>query len=190
MDGKDKIIEKILSDADNYRLNVLNKADRDYDLLVGAVKKEVEEELTKEEAFLNDEESKALKRKKVVADLDGKKLYLSKKTEAVNQVFLRALDKLCNLEKSAYTPVIYRLIKENAAKNATVVLSKNSPVSAKEVLELDISKDLSLSVKENGNFRGGIVIESKVSDINLSFEAIIGDLKEKYETAIAEKLFG
>lgn len=189
MDGKDKIIEKILSDADNYRLNVLNKADSEYDLLVGAVKKEVEEELSKEEAFLNDEESNALKRKKVVADLDGKKLYLSKKTEAVNQVFLRALDKLCNLEKSSYKPVIYRLIKENAVKNSTVVLSKDSPLSVKEVLDFDIVKELSLSVKENGNFRGGIVVESKVSDINLSFEAIIGGLKEKYETVIAEKLF-
>lgn len=189
MDGKDKIIEQILSEAESYRLKVVTCADEEYSSAIETATKKADDIIKNEEALLKKEEEEGLKRKRVVASLDGKKLYLSKKTEAVEEVFSLALTKLNNLEKSAYRSVIYRLIKENAEKNAVVSLSKNSPLTVEEVLEFDVCKELSLSIKKDGDFSGGVVIEGKTCDVNLSFEAIIDGLKEEYQTSVADRLF-
>ncbi len=189
MDGKDKIIEQILKDADLYKTEVTDKADNDYRMAISSAQKNAEEILTSARKEFCDEEAETIRRRKVVASLDGKKLYLSKKTEAVSEVFLNALEKLNKLDKSTYKSIICRLIKENAQKGATVVIPKNCPFSKGEVYNFEVVKELGLKVADGGNFNGGIVIESQNSDINLSFEAIIDGLKERYETFVAEKLF-
>lgn len=189
MDGKDKIIEKILSDAENYRSKIISDADADYEKMTNEARKQADDFLAKEESLLKAEESEALKRKKVVAALDGKKLYLSKKTEAVDNVFTAALDRLNNLERSAYKSVICRFIENNANDGDTVLLPKNTPFTVNEVLAFSVVKDKNLKVKDGGKFSGGVIIEGKLSDVNLSFEAVIATLKEKYETYVAEKLF-
>lgn len=187
MDGKDKIIEKILSDAENYRASVTLKADEDYDVLVGEATEKASALINAEEEVLKKEQAESLKRKKVVADLDGKKLYLSKKTDAVNDVFSLALNKLNNLEKSAYKTVIERFIKENAKPFSTVVLSKHAPINASDMTES--FKDLNLKYRFDGEFSGGVIIENDGLDVNLSFEAVLNGIKEDYETKVAEKLF-
>lgn len=189
MDGKDKIIEKILSDAENYRAEVVQKADEDYNVFVGSAASQAEKLLKEQETLFETEESEALKRKKVVAVLDGKKMYLSKKTQAVNDVFSNTLKRLNNLDKSAYKSLIARLIEKNAVKGATIVLSTNAPLDVSDVLGLDVVKSLDLKVRKDGNFSGGLIIESDISDVNLSFEAITQGLKERYESYVAEKLF-
>ncbi len=187
MDGKDKIIEKILRDAENYRAEVTAKADEDFATLVNKAEEKVSATLKGEETILEKEQAESLKRKKVVADLDGKKLYLSKKTDAVNDVFSNALNKLNNLDKSTYKSIIERFIKENATPFSTVVLSKNAPITVADISQN--FKDLNLNFRCDGEFSGGVVIENDGLDINLSFEAVLGGLKEKYETEVAEKLF-
>lgn len=189
MDGKDKIIEKILSDADSYRQSVVGKAEADADRAIKEAKTEAEKILSEAEALLETEEAETLKRRKTLAMLDGKKLYLSGKTKAVEKVFSSCLDKLNNLDKSAYKTIICRLIRQNAKNGDTVVLAKNSVLSLAEVKNLDELKDLNVNLKDGGNFNGGIVVEGKKADLNLSFEAIINDLKERYATEISEKLF-
>lgn len=189
MDGKDKIIEQILQDADLYSKEVIEKADGDYEAAVNSAKENAETLLCDAKKDFEAEETETLRRRKVVASLDGKKLYLSKKTEAVSEVFYNALEKLNKLDKSAYKSIICRLIKENAASGATVVIPQNCPFTQNEVCNFDVVKELNLKVKNGGNFNGGVVIESQTSDVNLSFEAIIDGLKERYETYVAEKLF-
>lgn len=189
MDGKDKIIEKILSDAEEYKTATIRRADEDYANLVGDAEIRARQIVDAETEVLIKEQTDALKRKKVVADLDGKKVYLSKKTEAVNAVFSSTLKKLNNLDKSTYKSVIERLLQDNAVQNSTVVLSKCAPITANDVLDFDVSKRLNLKVNANGDFSGGVIIETETSDINLSFQAIVDGLKEKYETTVAEKLF-
>ena len=189
MDGKDKIIEEILSEATNYQLEVTKKADDDYQVVVDKAQTLAKENLDKNEQALKLEQEEMLKRRSVLAGLDGKKLYLCTKTQAVDDVFNNALKKLNNLDKSAYRSVITRLIKENATSNSTVILAKNCPFTANEVMTFDIVKELNLKIKDGGDFNGGVIIESQNADINVSFEAIIMGLKEKYETYVAEKLF-
>lgn len=189
MDGKDKIIEKILSDAEDYKTATIRRADEDYANLVGEAEVRARQIIDDETEVLQKEQADALKRKKVVADLDGKKVYLSKKTEAVDTVFSSSLEKLNNLDKSTYKSVIERLIQDNAVQNSTVVLSKNAPITADDVLNFDVSKRLNLKVSANGEFSGGVIIETETSDVNLSFQAIVDGLKERYETMVAEKLF-
>lgn len=189
MDGKDKIIEKILSDADNYRESVTLKAKENAEKVVSDAEEEATRIISEALDFLKKEEEETLKRRKTLAVLDGKKLYLSGKSRAVEKVFSTCLYKLNRLDKSTYKSIICRLIKENAKNGDTIVLAKNSVLNAKDVLSAEEVKKLNLNVKEGGNFNGGIVIEGKSSDLNLSFEAIVSDLKERYETYVSEKLF-
>lgn len=189
MDGKDKIIGRILDDAAAYRQDVMTKADEDYDSVLNDAKSRVEAAEQKLKDELEKEETETLKRSEVVAGLDGRKLYLKRKTEAVGEVFSAALEKLNKLDKSAYKSLIMRLIEENAVVGATVVLAENSPLTAREVSDACTQQGINVKVNEGGKFSGGIFIVTDGADINLSFEALVASAKEKYETFVAEKLF-
>ncbi len=189
MDGKDKIIEKILSDADAYRNSVTSKAKEEAEKAVFSAEEERARIISEALDSIKKEEEETLKRRKTLAMLDGKKLYLSGKSQAVEKVFSTCLYKLNNLDKSTYKSIICRLIRENAKVGDTIVLARNSVLTALDLSSTEEVKNLDLKVKEGGNFNGGIVIEGKVADLNLSFEAIVSDLKERYETYVSDKLF-
>ena len=106
MDGKDKIIEKILSDADNYRESVTLKAKENAEKVVSDAEDEATRIISEALDFLKKEEEETLKRRKTLAVLDGKKLYLSGKSRAVEKVFSTCLYKLNRLDKSTYKSII------------------------------------------------------------------------------------
>ncbi len=190
MNGKDVIIERILKDAQDAALLIRQRAQSAYDEALNAAKKKADEmvKACKEEVAFDKEET--LRRRKVVASLDGKKVALSARTKAVDEVFLRVLSHLNNMEKSAYKAFIDKLLVENAQQKDCVILAKNSPLSVDDVLMLSVSKERQLSARKDGNFNGGIVLESKDLDLNLSFEALVSVCKEANQTKVAEELFG
>lgn len=192
MDGQQKIIDKILSDAKHDAGEMLSEALKKAEALVAAKQAEADAEydLSVEEARKAGEE--VVRRRLTVADLEVKKLLLSAKKQAVDEVFEESLKKLLALPKEEYTALVGSMIASAADDGDVVVISENDKnVLTKAVFDkisAKIGKKLTLS-DTFGNFKGGVMLLGKGVDKNLTFESELALLRDEVEPEVAKIMF-
>lgn len=192
MDGQQKIIDKILSDAKHDAGEMLSEALKKAEALVAAKQAEADAEydLSVEEARKAGEE--VVRRRLTVADLEVKKLLLSAKKQAVDEAFEESLKKLLALPKEEYTALVESMIASAADDGDVVVISENDKnVLTKAVFDkisAKIGKKLTLS-DTFGNFKGGVMLLGKGVDKNLTFESELALLRDEVEPEVAKIMF-
>lgn len=192
MDGQQKIIDKILSDAKHDAGEMLSEALKKAEALVAAKQSEADAEydLSVEEARKAGEE--VVRRRLTVADLEVKKLLLSAKKQAVDEAFEESLKKLLALPKEEYTVLVGSMIASAADDGDVVVISENDKnVLTKAVFDkisAKIGKKLTLS-DTFGSFRGGVMLLGKGVDKNLTFESELALLRDEVEPEVAKIMF-
>ena len=192
MDGQQKIIDKILSDAKHDAGEMLTEALKKAEALVAAKQSEADAEydLSVEEARKAGEE--VVRRRLTVADLEVKKLLLSAKKQAVDEAFEESLKKLLALPKEEYAALVESMIASAADDGDVVVISENDKnVLTKAVFDkisAKIGKKLTLS-DTFGNFKGGVMLLGKGVDKNLTFESELALLRDEVEPEVAKIMF-
>ncbi len=193
MNNKEVIIEKIIKDALEVSNENVSKAQKEADAILDAAKataKEYADEILPKGDVQADE---ILKRRAMVANLDCKKIILSKKTELVDGVFDAVADTMRKKDKKAYVDLIKKMIKSSADDNDVVVISKKDKeiITQKEIdsISKEIGKKLSLSDKL-GDFDGGVMLCGAKFDKNLTFELEFEQIKDEQEEKLAKILFG
>lgn len=192
MDGQQKIIDKILSDATHDAGEMLSEALKKAEALVAAKQAEADAEydLSVEEARKAGEE--VVRRRLTVADLEVKKLLLSAKKQAVDEAFEESLKKLFALPKEEYTALVESMIASAADDGDVVVISENDKnVLTKaffDKISAKIGKKLTLS-DTFGNFKGGVMLLGKGVDKNLTFESELALLRDEVEPEVAKIMF-
>ena len=192
MDGQQKIIDKILSDATHDAGEMLSEALKKAEALVAAKQSEADAEydLSVEEARKAGEA--VVRRRLTVADLEVKKLLLSAKKQAVDEAFEESLKKLLALPKEEYTALVGSMIASAADDGDVVVISENDKnVLTKAVFDkisAKIGKKLTLS-DTFGNFKGGVMLLGKGVDKNLTFESELALLRDEVEPEVAKIMF-
>ena len=192
MDGQQKIIDKILSDATHDAGEMLSEALKKAEALVAAKQAEADAEydLSVEEARKAGEE--VVRRRLTVADLEVKKLLLSAKKQAVDEAFEESLKKLLALPKEEYAALVESMIASAADDGDVVVISENDKnVLTKAVFDkisAKIGKKLTLS-DTFGNFKGGVMLLGKGVDKNLTFESELALLRDEVEPEVAKIMF-
>ncbi len=192
MDGQQKIIDKILSDATHDAGEMLSEALKKAEALVAAKQAEADAEydLSVEEARKAGEE--VVRRRLTVADLEVKKLLLSAKKQAVDEAFGESLKKLLALPKEEYAALVESMIASAADDGDVVVISENDKnVLTKaffDKISAKIGKKLTLS-DTFGSFRGGVMLLGKGVDKNLTFESELALLRDEVEPEVAKIMF-
>ncbi len=192
MDGQQKIIDKILSDATHDAGEMLSEALKKAEALVAAKQAEADAEydLSVEEARKAGEE--VVRRRLTVADLEVKKLLLSAKKQAVDEAFEESLKKLLALPKEEYAALVESMIASAADDGDVVVISENDKnVLTKaffDKISAKIGKKLTLS-DTFGNFKGGVMLLGKGVDKNLTFESELALLRDEVEPEVAKIMF-
>lgn len=192
MDGQQKIIDKILSDATHDAGEMLSEALKKAEALVAAKQSEADAEydLSVEEARKAGEE--VVRRRLTVADLEVKKLLLSAKKQAVDEAFEESLKKLLALPKEEYAALVESMIASAADDGDVVVISENDKnVLTKaffDKISAKIGKMLTLS-DTFGNFKGGVMLLGKGVDKNLTFESELALLRDEVEPEVAKIMF-
>ena len=138
---------------------------------------------------------------------DAQQNYLRTKQELISNVFLKIKERMKIMsDENLYKLVVSMIKNEIMVGNEIIKVSPNdysrylklfsSAKSAEEYILLDKlnvslqDKKYSLKLaKESIDIDGGFVIVGKNYDIDNSFEAIVNQLKEKYETEVAKILF-
>lgn len=190
MDGKEAIIARIIEDAENKAAALRLDAENTVAGRVKDAESWAEQYTAAERAKLELEAENLVSRRATVADLDYRKIVLSAKQDIIGGVFDLALDKLTKLGKKEYLAVIDKLIGENGEKGDEIVIAKGAPVTAADVEKLASAAKLGLKARENGDFKGGIMLIGRVCDKDLSFGTLLNAEKAETEADVAEMLFG
>ena len=191
MDGKEAIIAKIISDAEDRAREKTHAAE------VYAVSTRENAEKwartfsAEQEKLLDKDVNDMVARRKIVAELDVRKNILKAKQTILNEIFVSAEKKLCSADKKSYLKFVLKNIAESADDGDEVVLSCDGVLTEKDLTESAIFKARNLKIaKIRGNFVGGVMLIGKTCDKNLTFHEIV--LSEKAEKAsyLAKQLFG
>ena len=192
MNNKEAIIQKILDDAEQVARSNIDEAEKTARQIKERAEREVEkfkqENLTKADDLYAD----ALERSKVVSNLDCKKLLLNAKKATIDKAFAEAVDDIMK-DKKGYLSLIEKMISSCAEDGDTVVICKEDEkvITKKFVTDLaaKIGKKVTLS-KDFGDFKGGVILEGKNYDKNLTLELELSAIRQETESKISKILFG
>lgn len=190
MDSKEAIIGTIMSEAEEKAAKITQKGNEDADKLISDAKAFAEELNNKLKSEYASDEAETLRRRKTVAALDAKKLVLKAKQEVLSEVFSRAYDKLCALQKSDYLALVDKLLVLSAEDGDEVVLSDDGVIADGDIKSLGVYKERNLTVSpEKGDFKGGVKLIGKICDKDLSFRQVLDEKKDSLSAKMAEELF-
>ncbi|MDY5345345.1 MAG: V-type ATP synthase subunit E family protein [Eubacteriales bacterium] len=191
MQGKEAIIEKIISDATVRGEAVIDDAKfkaTEIENVAKAVCASMADSAEKERAAtVND----VLTRSKTVAELDAKKLLFDAKNKVVALTFETALNKVKNLPKEKYAKLVMGMLSMAEDGDVVTISKREKDVLTEAVIkEFAAKKKIKLTLnKEFGEFDGGIILSGSGVDKNLTFETEFQLLKDELEETVAKKLF-
>lgn len=191
MQGKEAIINRILSDAKADAKALLDEAQKKADKLISSATEQCEKlraDFEGDKARIHDE---ILFRSSVVSTLDAQKHVLQAKNLLISLTFEKVLDKLKALDSKVYDELLSKMLELASDGDIVTVSGKDKKFLTKDKLASFITKNkikLSLS-KDSGDFAGGVVLSNGGVDKNITFETEIAQLREEYEEVVAKMLF-
>ena len=192
MDGKEAIINSIISEAEKKADGIVNDALAEKDALLQQTRNSLEKERQQRIRAAKEQAERAAERKLTLAALDGRKQLLAAKQAVIDKVYEAAIIKMLNMTDNVYREFIGELVKRYADDGDEIMISERD---AKRLnydwatsLGAAIGKDLTLSGRPHKG-KGGIVLVGYKCDKNLTFETIVKQLRSSTEGEIAARLF-
>ncbi|MDO4543891.1 MAG: V-type ATP synthase subunit E family protein [Clostridia bacterium] len=184
--NKDRLLARIISDAEADAEETLRKARQDAS--------EIEAEYSKKISELEADHGK--KREQAIASvmdgnrtraaLDGRKADLSSRRELIDRVFELAYQRLVALDGQKRERLLEKLLKSEAENGDTVIPSKADRERLSKLVK-DFEPALSLSDKDAA-IDAGFILAGDSYEKDCSFKAVLSQLRLSEETAVAEKL--
>lgn len=190
--SKENIIANILSAAEAEKEETL-KAAREKAEAIGREDDAYCDALrAKTAADAERDEKTAIERSVTVGGMDVRKMLLAEKQEKISEVFRLAEGKILGMADADYERFILSLVSQHAEDGDTVVLAASDAgrVSAGAVVAAAAAKGAAVTCRADGDFSGGVMLEGKVYDKNLTLRMILREYREKNEPKIAAMLAG
>lgn len=190
MEGKEAIVGRIISDAENKAAAMKAEASARADAAVADARKRAEEYLANGRRVLDRETAEIVSRRETVAGLDRRKLLLAAKRDAVEAVFSRALESACAFGKKKYLSVLTRLLEEYAETGDAVELAASAPVGDGELSALKVFAQKKLRFAGRSDvFESGLRLSNERCVKDLSFRALLESNRYELERDIAAAMF-
>jgi len=187
--GVESIVERILSDAEAECKAIVTDGEQKAAEILSAADCRAEKSRRETESEVAEKRKQILERKAATARLDASKIVLDGKRKVVDAIYACARKKLLDLPKDRSVALMEKLLTEYAETGDEIVFASGYAFE-KEVLALPVVQERSLTVsKERANIDGGILLIGKISDKNLSFEALLASDRDAYQSAYSTELF-
>jgi V/A-type H+/Na+-transporting ATPase subunit E len=128
-----------------------------------------------------------IKQKQFKIQTESQLIVLEKKQEIIDQIFDAALKKLSSLPDARYIKLMEKLIADLPGEKALLFSVEGKVNLLKKALENSSKKFQISPEKIKGD--GGFLLKSENIEINLTFEALIKEQKEKSLLEIANLVF-
>ncbi len=190
--SKEAIIDKILSDANLKGDAIIGEANGKADEIISLAAKQCKDYLYQSKTEIDRLTLEIDERSRSVAELDARKLMLAAKTQVLDSVYAKTLEKLRNLDKEQYGALIFAML-ENAKDGDVVIISKREKdiVTKQSLADFAKKKGIKLTLADKfGDFDGGVIISENGVDNNFTLDVEVSILREQTETKIAKEIFG
>ncbi len=192
MNSSKVILDKIINDNTAIINENIKKANDTASEIISKAQADADAQVADFKSGLKAEYNEILRRGEVVANLDAKKILMSAKSKAVDNLFQKTLEQLALLDKKKYLAIIENLLKKYAEDGDIVIISSQDKGKINQKFVDDIAKNMGIKLslaKDFGSFNGGVILAGKNSDKNLSFDMELLQLREECETQISSMLF-
>ncbi len=189
----ENITANILSDAEQIAEVSLKNAEKSKEEIINKASNEAEIiKSTAAEKAVKDAES--LKSRKIsAAELQGRKLILGAKQEAIKKSFDKAIEKLRAMPEDKYIDFLVNELIKIPYDSGTIILNKKDRDKIGEKLVKAVNEKLKAEKFELGNdtvnASGGFVLKSGAIMINSTFETILDSIKGDLTNDVANVLF-
>ena len=189
MNGKENIINKILSDADAKAAEIVSAAEFQAQAIVSAA----EQAIANERAALNERlqtvVSERQRNRKATAELDAKKYTLACKQQLISRCYELAYQQLVKMSESDRLKLLGTLIEQHAEKGETVYITQADAKGATQLWLDGFDKGLKLG-KKYIKADGGLLLEGAGYEKDLTLTSVIKYLREQTEAKVAALLLG
>ncbi len=192
MNSSKVILDKIINDNTAIINENIKRANDTASEIISKAQADADAQVADFKSGLKAEYNEILRRGEVVANLDAKKILMSAKSKAVDNLFQKTLEQLALLDKKKYLAIIKNLLKKYAEDGDIVIISSQDKGKITQKFVDDIAKNMGIKLslaKDFGSFNGGVILAGKNSDKNLSFDMELLQLREECETQISSMLF-
>lgn len=177
----DKIKKEIIKQAEREAASIMGQAERERDEIIAEAEKELAEIRKNKGSYLKKELEMMEKKLAASNELELKKAVLTEKKRVVDEVFKEAEKRLASLPKAEMKKRLAKLI-ASAQKDISI----GSVLCNRRDIELIGEKGVPADIS------GGIIARSPDGNVSvdLCFEGLLNEYKEKNIEAISASLFG
>jgi len=188
--AKQELLDKIIADAEERARQILSEAESKSASLVSSAEEERAALLENARKIATSAAPETIRRRKAMAELEGRKLVLEAKQAMIREAYQKAL--LAVKQSDKYEELLVKMILSVAEDNDVVVFAASDfdKVDRRKIVaEAAKRGKLTLTASdEKGSFNGGIVLRGKDCDKNLSLEVELDALRSE-EDVCAKALF-
>ena len=188
----EKITSKILGDAEAERDIVLAEARSQSDAVLAEAEEHAAMLLADAERRGEIEKEKIITRRKSVADIDCRKVFLAKKQEILEDCFARAVTEITAMPENDYITLLVNLGKASGAKEGLLTFNEKEQRIAEQVCralnETVECGNFAVSEKK-GSMQGGYLLTTGLTTVNNTIEALVAEAKTELTAEAAKMLF-
>ena len=189
MNGKENIINKILSDADTKCQKILDTAREQAQSIIAAAEASIAEDRAELDARIEATTAERIRNRIATAQLDGKKYRLNAKQQLISKCYDVAYEQLMRLGDKERLALIGSLIDKHAERGETVYVNKQDGKLVTQKYLDGFDKGLKLG-KKFVDVDGGIVLEGEGYEKDLTLRRVVQYAREQTEAKVASKLLG
>lgn len=189
MNGKENIINKILSDADEKCVRIVAKAEQTAAEMKSQAEAEAEAEKRALQVKAENLAAERIRNRVSTAELDARKYKLKAKQQIISECYAHALQRLAALPAKEKQAFVLNLLQKYAETGETVIVAKQDKDVITQKLLDEANKKLTLS-KTYHQGLGGVILEGVGYEKDLTLSRIVNYLREQTEGKVAQALFG
>jgi len=181
--------DSLIKNAEEFAVNLVKAAEYEQELFLNALETELKKANETESDRVEQESENAMLRKKADARLAGSKAILFAKQEIIDKAFQTAKQNILKLSDAKYFELLSKIISKHANSGDIIIFNASDKKRVPKEFLNNIKIKLSISDSTH-SFSGGVVLESKSFDRNLTLEALLEQVKEQHQVEIVRMLFG
>lgn len=189
----EKITSAIIDEAQTECEQIMNTAKTKGSGVINSLQKRIviETEVAVKDA--EEERERIISRRKSVADIDSKKIILTKKQELINQCFEQSVEHIISMDRDKYISFLANVGKDSGLKEGALIFNEKERSSvgqkvADALNNLVPDGKFTLS-EETRNLRGGYMLQKGQVYINNSVEAMVEERRRDLTGDVADILF-
>ena len=189
----EKITSKIISEASELKEKTLSEARVQSDAVLAEAQKKAQEMVEESKKRGLEEKEKIISRRKSVADIDCRKVFLAKKQELIGQCFDKAVDEIISMDEADYTDLLTALGKNSGLTAGQLIFNEKerAAIGQKVVDPLNAAipgGSFALS-EETRKLRGGYMLMCGQTFINNTIEALVEEARPELVAEVAKMMF-